>query len=158
TVIALPTTGQGAINGSATAADFDNDGLQDIVVTSIIDTSAYLLLSGNGNNFAANTIPQASGISQSGVAAGDFNKDGFQDLVIGTYQDTAKDFVILRGNVSAGVVSFTRAGFFDTNSQSNSYITSMTTGDFNGDGYLDVAAGSANDQVFVLLNSKNTST
>ena len=152
TEITIPTSGNSSLSGNMSVADFDADGLKDIVVTDNTDQEVFLLLSKQSYNVSN---PIVSGIDAYGVACGDFNADGAQDFVVGTNTDGNEDFVYYYGNLSGGQITFPNTGIFNTNSGYSSYITSMTTGDFNNDGTTD-AAGEGNGEVFVLLGSKSS--
>ncbi len=87
------------------------------------------------------------------VATGDFNHDGYDDLAIGVPSENIVDTwgnLILRAGVvqvlygsSAGLVSTDSPTLYRIfGAAANDYLGyTLTTGDFNGDGYTDLAAG-----------------
>ena len=94
-----------------------------------------------------------AGGSSSGIAKGDFNGDGFADLAIGEPGETiggqanAGDVIILYG--SANGLPQTNAKLFyegrenipGTPQEGDLFGSALASGDFNGDGYSDLAIG-----------------
>lgn len=87
------------------------------------------------------------------LTAGDFNGDGFADLAIGAYGDnvdnisTAGVVNVLYGS-SAGLVAKNnqlwhqnKAGVSDSSETQDFFGQTLTSGDFNGDSYSDLAIG-----------------
>ena len=133
------------------AVDVDNDGNLDIVTSG----GPISVLRGNGDGTfqAAETYPGGTV-----VAAGDFNEDGFVDLAT---QDTKAKYVAILLNQGDG--TFVTADAYRVGTA----IRALSTGDVNGDGFVDVIAigGSTNRTlVSVILgngdgtfdNPKNT--
>lgn len=132
------------------AADFDNDGRTDLLAFSATNDAQFsrnasLLPGAGGTQFeggvpiagsAALTVPVMAQI-------GDFNSDGNMDVVTFSW-NVANLFSVWLGN-GAG-------GFSITNYGSGS-ATGLTTGDFNGDGRLDIAVGDAQGRIQVWINS-----
>src|SRR5262249_27743851 len=75
------------------------------------------------------------------IVAGDFNEDGFVDLAA---VGSGSMITFFYGN---GDGTFQPPNNFSTGSF---YPNVLATGDFNGDGHLDLAVG-AGEQVFILL-------
>ena len=89
----------------------------------------------------------------SSLATGDFNNDGYSELVIGVPEedigsvwDAGQVNVIYYGvSTGAGVYLETwtqnSTGIKDISDNGDAFSTSLTTGDFNNDGYSDLAIG-----------------
>ena len=116
-------------------ADFTGDGKPDIVTNDASTGGLVVILRNNGNGTFASAVTVNTINFVNGLAVGDFNGDGKLDLAT-------------CGNASgsgSGVVGITKGngdGTFGTTSTTGSGGTaqSIVTGDFNGDGKLDLAS------------------
>lgn len=118
-------------NGSAAVADFDGNGLTDIITTNFVESTVSVLLAQPGGGFALQngTRTQLSGGPQA-AAPGDFNGDGRPDYVLSLYN----------ANVIAVMIN-TGTGFTEQSAQAgNGQPSTPTVADFDGDGRLDYAA------------------
>jgi hypothetical protein len=94
------------------------------------------------------------------MAAGDFNGDGADDLAIGVPgKKDATGAVVIRYGRTDGVNGFARSVRF-TNAQvglpdadGDQFGDTVAAGDFNGDGYLDLAAGAHGVSVGGVVNA-----
>jgi hypothetical protein len=145
-------------------ADFNNDGCPDILAeafsanqmalylntkasgacTGIFATPTYF--SGPGGNYAIN--------GPGGLAVGDFNQDGNLDFVVnnnGTGGNTGTDSVVFFGDGAGGFAAATPIQLAPGGTIVPQYTA---VGDFNGDGFLDLAiANSGTDTFNVYLNN-----
>jgi len=132
---------------AAAHADFDQDGIPDLAVVSMLDDTVSVLL-GNGDagvgdgTFAAR-VTYATGDRPIAVLAGDLDSDGLLDLV--TANNHGDSLSLLPGNGD---------GTFDPARplSASSYPNGLASGDFNGDGLTDLAiANQGSNDVSVLL-------
>jgi Bacterial Ig-like domain (group 3)/FG-GAP-like repeat len=133
-------------NVEIATADFNGDGILDLVAGEFYDSKAAILLgNGDGTFREAGTY---SACQAHGVAVGDFNGDGIMDIAVSNAG--CGEVTILLGK---GDGTFTEAGSFPTGSGSDSPY-SVAVGDFNGDGKLDlVTADDQNNKVSILLGN-----
>ena len=123
------------INSKACWGDYNNDGLQDILVTGT-PTSVYR---NNGNNtFTEETGPLfAFAADEEGAAAwGDYNNDGYQDILI-TGNPTSPISKIYRNVAGSGFTEVTSISLTPV------YQSSVAWGDYDNDGDLDILMNGA---------------
>jgi hypothetical protein len=146
----LPAVNYAAGPGPASMAvgDFNADGLLDLAVADYFGGVSVLLGQGDGSflpavNYPAGTYPRS-------VAVGDFNGDGILDLAVAN-QGTWPNYT--DGSVS--VLLGKRDGTFlpAVNYPAGTNPVSVAVGDFNGDGWPDLAvANYFSNDVSILLN------
>ena len=158
------------------SGDFNGDGYDDLAVGtpdedwgSIKDTGIVNIINGSffgltstGNKFFTQTaFPQggdeAGDRFGSSLAAGDFDGDGYDDLAIGApYEDwigtDAGKVNTLYGSAtgltSTGSQFWTQDDLIVSNSEAfDRFGTTLAVGDFNNDGYDDLAVGSPNEDI-----------
>ncbi len=162
----------------ANAADYDNDGFTDILITTI---GRDLLYRNNGNGTFTEVSKQA-GLAQSvawhtGSAFGDFDGDGNLDLFITGYVDIhslafdkpAPVCDYFGQHVFCGPIGLKGERSMVYHNNGNGTFTDVTkasgvgnappahgftpvTGDFNGDGKLDVFVANDSDPNYLFLN------
>jgi hypothetical protein len=126
---------------SIVVADFDGDGIQDLVTANSGENSVSILLGLGNANFAL-PVHYAVGQFPQSVAVGDLNGDGRPDLI--SANNGSNSISVLLGT---GGGSFGAKADFDTRFRPYS----VAVADLNRDGKLDVVT--ANSTVFVDYNT-----
>src|SRR3712207_6745875 len=134
------------------AGDFNSDGRVDVVVTISSPQISLALLPGNGDGTfnAPIHFPNTSGFDSPDVVATDLNNDGKLDVVIlhsiacFTAPCVAAEVItVMLGNGD---------GTFQTRElAAPQHMHAMDAGDFNRDGIRDLAIGSENTKLHILL-------
>jgi len=147
-----PATGSpfavGAGPVSVAVGDFNGDGIQDLAVANYGSGNVTVLLgNGSGGFTPAAGSPFAVGTSPASIAVADLNGDGIQDLAVAN--SGSNNVTVLLGNGSGGFTPATDSPFTAGTSPS-----SIAVGDFNGDGFQDVAvANYGSNNVTILLGT-----
>jgi hypothetical protein len=137
---------------SLAAADFNGDGNPDLAVINSQSSGTATILLGNGDGTLQDAQSYTAGANPQAVVVGDFNGDGFPDLAV---VDQGVSFV------AAGTVSVLLGNGNGTFQAAQAYgvgtgATAAAVGDFNGDGFLDLAvANAADNTVSILLGNGN---
>ncbi|HEU4386560.1 MAG TPA: VCBS repeat-containing protein, partial [Blastocatellia bacterium] len=137
------TGGDGAY--SVAVGDFNGDGTLDLAVANYYGHTVSILLGTGTGSFGAKT-DFGTGIRPTSVAVGDFNGDGKLDLATANTDP-------LNGSNTVSILLGTGTGSFGakTDFATGFLPVSVAVGDFNSDGKLDLAVGSA--AVSILLNT-----
>ncbi len=141
-----PVGGSG-VPGSIVVADYNGDGKLDLAVANGYSSNGVSILLGNGDGTFQSAVQYATGLSPQSIATADFNGDGKLDLVVANADPTENTVSILLGNGD---------GTFRPHTDYSTGVgpASVTTGDFNGDGKLDLAvADSESNTVSILLGN-----
>lgn len=126
------------------AADLNNDGRLDLVVTNPESNLVSVLLNTGTGTFGAK-VSYATGSGPTGLTVGDFNADGKLDLAV--------------TNTAANTISVLLGTGSGTFNPKTDYVTGkhpfgITSGDFNNDGTLDLGvANYVSNTVSVLLGT-----
>ncbi|HPS21288.1 MAG TPA: FG-GAP-like repeat-containing protein [Candidatus Paceibacterota bacterium] len=138
--------GVGDAPQSVTTGDFNGDTFLDLAVTNSYSNNVSIL-SGTGSGTFSLAVNYEVGSFPRFVTSGDFNGDTKLDLVVANRE--GESISILFGSID---------GIFSSADNYNvgiyrSFPSSITTGDFNGDTFLDlaVANSSKNNDVTILL-------
>lgn len=138
-----PSVGQ--IPRSIMEGDFNGDGNLDLAVANQASNSVSILLGDGHGGFTATAASPSAGVGPVSLAMGDFNGDGNLDLAVLSECASAPcdptqqawDLNILLGD---GTGNFTPGQSLSTD---GARPMAVATGDFNNDGFLDLAVVSA---------------
>jgi hypothetical protein len=118
--------------------DFNDDRIVDLATAnSASDTVSVFLgngISGRGSGTFAARVDYAAGTAPSSLAIGDFNTDSIQDLVVANLDSNTVSMLLGNGGGSRGTGMFAAKMDFATGTTTES----MASGDFNGDGIMDL--------------------
>lgn len=134
--------------GSVAIADFNGDGKLDIVTANEQSGDVSVLLGdGKGGFSPAPGSPFPAGHSPNDIAVGDFNRDGWLDLAFANHE--TQHLTVLLGD---GRGRFAPAPHSPVTVAVRPHTHGVATGDFNGDGNLDLVTDSwADDRLEVLF-------
>jgi Bacterial Ig domain/FG-GAP-like repeat/PKD domain/RTX calcium-binding nonapeptide repeat (4 copies)/Beta-propeller repeat len=139
---------------SAKVGDFNGDGKLDIVQVGFFGSG--FVLPGNGNGTFGTALTFTNNTFSRDVAVGDFNADGKLDLV--TAEESGERF---SARVGVGGLSVLLGNGNGTFQAAVDYFAdlrphSVTLGDFNHDGQLDIAAANrGSNNLSILLGNAN---
>ena len=139
---------EGMFGGGACAFDYNNDGFEDVYITSGMNED---VLYRNNKNGTFTNVLMGSGLEitrnyvTQGVISADVNKDGFRDLFITTITTKNEKKPIPRA-INLLFLNLGNGKFKDVTKQyglgeMNSFSTSASFGDVNADGWPDIYVG-----------------
>ena len=132
--------------------DLDGDGKPDVITINYSSSTVSVLknTSNIGKITLASKVDFSTGLQPSSVSIVDFDGDGKPDIAITNFNSNSLS--ILRNTTSGGVISFDAKVDFVTGLQPSS----VSSGDFDGDGKIDLAITNYNSVSVSIL--KNIST
>jgi hypothetical protein len=137
------------------SGDFNKDGLTDLAVIS--GGSLNVFLNSGAGTFSSTPafVSNHQYAGYTGIAVADFNKDGYPDIAL-CFPSLSGDVSIpasvdIYTNNAQSTLGFTTA----TYSLEHAGATGIAAGDFNGDGYPDLAVLSGTDSTMDVLINHN---
>ena len=135
--------GSPAVGGSplwVAAGDFNGDGKPDLMVANNADSTVSVLL-GNGDETFTSGATYPAGTHPTNLALSDLNGDGKLDVAVVNNGDSTAQVFLGEGNGAF------RSGSYGVGANP----TGMTSGDFNKDGFPDLAVLNGDASVTILL-------
>jgi hypothetical protein len=130
---------------SAAASDINKDGNIDLVLTNFLGSEIVIVFGDGKGNFSDKpkriSVPH---YPYRNVIIDDINKDGNEDII--TPANNSNSITVLLGN---GRGYFSSAKYSPVGIGNNPFF--VTTGDFNNDGYTDIAAGNFDEALITVL-------
>ncbi len=127
--------------------DYNGDGSEDILIVNRGSHDVCLFTNDGLGGFTKQTLDlDPNGFGESGLAVADANNDGIQDLFVGNY--TSQEVVAFLGD---GDGNFTMNDKYSLSGNDQPWM--LCVGDFDGDGFADVAsANSSGNSMSVHFN------
>jgi hypothetical protein len=134
-------------------ADLNGDGALDVAVANSADGTVSILVGvGGGRLRSAVGSPFPAGREPSDVDAADLDRDGDVDLAFANHE-TSRITILLND----GRARFAAAPGSPFETGARPHVHSLATGDFDGDGWLDVAVESADSKEVRILRGGSRS-
>lgn len=147
------STGANTLPCWTTLADVNGDGILDLITSLYATDSVSVQLGkGDGTFGPATSILISAGFGPAEVHAVSLRGNGTMDLIVGSFN--LNEIAVLLGN---GNGTFAPATFYTVGTAINT-PTSLTTGDFNDDGSLDVAVANTGDNTVSILLGNGSGT
>jgi hypothetical protein len=140
----------GARPRAIAVADFNGDGRPDVAVANAGDGTVTLLF-GEDTGMLGGAVSFPAGGEPADVDAVDFDRDGNIDLVFANHETPS--ITVLRND---GRGDFVPAPGSPFDTRARPHIHGLATGDYDGDGWMDVAVESSDTRaVHVLMGGAN---
>ncbi len=137
----------GARPRAIATADLNGDASLDVAVANSADGTVSVLVGvGSGRLRTAVGAPFPAGAEPSDVEAADFDRDGDMDLAFANHETSRVTILLNDGNAR-----FTAAPGSPFETGARPHVHSLATGDFDGDGWLDVAVESSDSNEVRIL-------
>ena len=145
------STGVNSLPDWTELGDLNGDGKLDLV-TSLFQTDSVSVQLGNGDGTfqAATTVLISAGFGPAECHLVSLRGNGTLDLIVASFN--VNQIAVLLGN---GNGTFQPPAFYTVGTSSNT-PTSLTTGDFNHDGKLDVAVANTGDNTISILTGNGS--
>ena len=139
---------EGMFGGGACVFDFDNDGFEDVFITSGMKDDVLYKNNGDGtftNVYLGSGLEASREFVTQGAASADVNRDGFRDLLVTTITTKAEKKVIPRASnllfLNNGDGTFRDVSEAYGFNERSTFSTAASFGDFNADGFPDIYIG-----------------
>lgn len=150
---AVPYTDISAgIASAALIADFNGDGIPDVVIGHQNSAGVIGLFVGKGDGTFQPVQSYAAGVSPVSLAAADLNGDGRLDLVATDIANLSGTVTVLLGNMNSGSARYQPA----TNYAVGANPARLAVADFNNDGKDDVAVANSGSASVSILSGSGT--
>jgi len=131
-------TGKGPV--AIAAADFNRDGLLDVVTANSLDNSITVLLN-NGDGAFGRRVDYPTGKNPHAVVTADFNNDGIPDVAVANYGSNSISIFLGNGDGTLRLFASMAVGVRPD---------ALTAGDFNHDGKIDLAVVNQGDNTLSI--------
>ncbi len=126
---------------SVTIADWNNDGLDDIIRLDQ-GRNAYVEIQKTGNQFETRSFGQMASSSAWAMCVADLDKNGYLDI-IGGWNGSCKVIMIGNDGVSSNLITLPSSNFF---------LQNITAIDANNDGWVDLFTCDDNGESTIYMN------